>query len=259
MDIKTPFEKAAEETAKAAQEIAKVAGKSVDVANSIGGFFTTIFGAGFSQLGSAFSDWAATFRYQQALKLADKVKKIHEDRHLEGRTITIPPRLGIPLLQNATLEDDDNILNMWAGLIANATDPGANVQAQRTFGVLLSSFEPLDAIVLLEIERWKREFPERRSLNFSVWNSDANREHWPNLRKISASIKVRSEDVALSLENLHRLGLVQDHVIFDKDLSDDENSTSSQEALGSPVPITHEYAMIDLTYSGRALLHACKA
>jgi hypothetical protein len=259
MDVRPPYEKAAEETAKAVQRVAEVAGKSVDTTNALGGFLKTVLGTGLAEVGGAFGDWAAVYRYKQALRLADKVERIHKERGLEGKTIALPMRLGIPLLQKATLEDDEGLLDMWAGLIANATDPGTMYEARRTFCFLLSSFEPIDAVVLSEILRWKNLCPNRRGLSIDLTSEVEARKPWPNLPKISTSLNLPENSVALSLENLERLRLIYDfmpnspHEIENLDGS----ITLLPQISGTPVPITHDHAMIDLTHTGVALMLAC--
>jgi hypothetical protein len=113
MSEKAPYEKAIETTAQAVQQLTPVVDK---LSERLTGFLHKVIGAGAEELGGAFKDWAATFRYRNALKLADQVEKIHAERKLLGKTIPIPPRLAIPLLESATLEDDETLSEMWAGL-----------------------------------------------------------------------------------------------------------------------------------------------
>ncbi|MGH6802741.1 MAG: Abi-alpha family protein [Methyloceanibacter sp.] len=160
-----------------------------------------------------------------------------------GRTIPIPPRLAIPLLDGATLESDPTLSEMWAGLVANATDPARKVEARRTFTQLLASLEPIDALVLMEIERHGLANPDRKAdHDFSTDSEEAWRSQWPNLSSISASLRADPHEVALALENLERLGLAVDDI----------------QAGGTPVPLSHPQATIQLTVTGKALLAACR-
>lgn len=242
---KKPYEKAAEETAIAVQLVAKVASKGIDKAEALGTFLHAVIGAGLAQLGGAFEDWAGTYRYLNALKLADKVEQIHDQRKITGKAIPIPARLGIPLLQRAFLEDDDIIQNMWAGLIANATDPNFHAEPRRNFIEFLSALEPLDALVLREIEQYEIMYPTRQmgTERLSEEDEERMRSQWPNLDRLIIKLGTQVQETALSLENLSRLELA-----FDR--TDTERS-------GIPVPITHSLATIELTHTGRALLRAC--
>lgn len=242
MSKKEPYEKAVEETAKAMQQLTPVIDKQVD---RLSGFLHTVIGAGAEHLGGAFKDWAATYRYKNALKLADQVERIHAERKLLGKTVPILPRLAIPLLENAALEDDDILGVMWAGLIANATDPNRNVEARRSFVDLLKALEPLDALVLKEIERQALENSDRNNPPFNL-SDEIWRKKFSTLQSISTALQKEPMNVALSLENIERLGLAYDFVAPDGT------------AIGVPVPLSHKFAVIDLTNTGRVLLTACK-
>ena len=132
-----------EEEAKAVQEVAKTTRKGFEIAEKLGSLLKTIFGEGFSHIGDSFSDWAKYFRYKNLIKLQDRIKSLHVKRGIEGKTIPIPPRYALPLLDSASLEDDENIQDKWAGLIANATDPDKRFQFQKIFIRILSNLEPL--------------------------------------------------------------------------------------------------------------------
>ena len=259
-EIRPPYEKATEEAAKAVQRVAGVADKSLDTANSLGAFLKTILGNGLDQLGGAFSDWAHVFRYEQAYKLATRVKSMHQQRGIEGKTIPIAPRLAIPLLQQATLEDDGLILDMWAGLISNATDPNRKTEARRSYCGLLSSLEPLDALALREIFLWKQKHPDRELLppghpDFDFKNPNLA-QNWPNIETLVGILNISEVDGVLALENLGRLGLIIDYL-----------PPAGDEALivgdtgfhipGQLVPVSDRRAMLDMSHTGMALMIAC--
>lgn len=186
------------ETAKAAQEIAKATGKAIDLAEKAGGFIGKIVGDAVVEVGGAIHDWAKFFRYKNLLRLQDKVEDIHSARKLQGKIIPIPPRFAVPLLQAASQEDDNSIQDMWAGLIANATDPEKHLEPKKIFIEILSSLEPLDANILqyLAGQGWlmHRNIP---SGGITV-------------NKLCATLNANEKDVQLSLQNLHRLGCIID-------------------------------------------------
>jgi hypothetical protein len=180
----------------------------------------------------------------ERLEVCRQSRKIRAERKLD-KTVLILPRLAIPLLEGATLEDDDTLSAMWAGLVANATDPNCNVEARRSFVDLLKALEPVDALVLKEIERSALAHPDRYDQPFNLMDQSV-RAKFPTLENICSGLHKSPTDVALSLENIERLGLAYDFVSPD--------GTN----VGSPVPLSHKFAMIDLTNTGRALLEACK-
>ena len=96
-----------EEETKTVHEIAKTVRKGLDFTEKFGSFLTRIFGEGFIHLGDSFSDWTKYFRYNNLLKLQDKVLSLHKKRSIEGKTIPIPPRYALPLLELASLMSDN--------------------------------------------------------------------------------------------------------------------------------------------------------
>jgi hypothetical protein len=68
------------------------------------------------------NDRLAYLRLKQAFSLRDKVRAELERRGIaEHRQVS--PKFLIPLLQSATLEEDDTLHTRYATLLANARDP----------------------------------------------------------------------------------------------------------------------------------------
>jgi hypothetical protein len=239
------------EIAKATQEVAKVADKALDQTAALGRFLHKVFGGGLEHFGGAFNDWAAAFRQRNALRIADKMETIHAKRKLEGKTIPVPPRLAIPLLQQATVEDNDMLQDMWAALLANATDPERHISARRAFVHLLAAMEPNDAKVLLAIHSDELNQPTRHPRVLTAETAmasigpDGKANNNRNVGWVAEMIGLSKPDTMFSVENLARLGLVEDIL--------PEGSTSA-----IPVPASHSAADLGLTFMGRELLAACQ-
>jgi hypothetical protein len=190
-----------EEGAKAIGEIAKTGGKAIDAARDLGGFFGKVLGPAATELGQTLHDWTRLYRYQNLLRIRDKVEAIHAARRLEGKTVAVPPKYAIPMLENASLEEDDTLQDMWAGLIANATDPQKRLNLKRVFSDVLSSLEPLDGQVL-------------RHLSAQGWKMFRNVPGGGiTVPALVASSGATESDIQISLQNLHRLGLIVDEYI----------------------------------------------
>jgi hypothetical protein len=214
-------------------------------------FMRRVFGSSAEHTDGTFSDWTTTFRRQIILTLADKVNEIHRRRGIADQTVPIPPRLAIPLLQKATLEDDETLQDMWAALIANAMDPRCRSGARRTLIDLLASLEPADAQALWSISRDGEANPNRHALFYDA--ALARKAEKPctlvearNLDWVAKSAGMTREVAALSVESLARLGLIGDLM--------------PAELLSAiPVPVTHPSATLELTSTGRLLVLMCSA
>lgn len=182
------------EEVEAVKEVAKTTGKAIDASVKLGGFFRLVLGDTAVELGGVANDWAKYFRYKNLLRIQDKVNGLHAKRKIEGKTIPIPPRYAIPLIQNASHEDDDDIQSLWAGLIANSTDPNKKLNVKKIYIEILSSLEPIDVQIILYFSK------QGWHLFSEVPGGGINVE------RLSSDLNLTENDVVISLQNLHRLG-----------------------------------------------------
>ena len=220
-----------EEEAKAVQEVAKTTRKALEVTEKIGKFLREIIGDGFTELGGTFYDWTKYIREKNLLKIYDKLEAIYVERKIKGKAIPLASRYAIPIIQNASLEDDDSIQSLWAGLIANSTDPNNSINPKKIYIDILSSLEPLDAKVLqfFPSEGWNM-FPGGHSDGFSA-------------KKLSEDLAEEINNIELSLQNLARLGCIMDsfNQKTDKPFSTSFGSTLHEESTTfRPTPLGFE-------------------
>ncbi|QQR36648.1 DUF4393 domain-containing protein [Devosia oryziradicis] len=242
-------EKLDEAKAAATTQIAKTAEKGLDLLSGAGKFFDQVLGEGLRHVGGSFTDWAAVFRYENAFKLADKIEAIHAARGITSAKRSIEPRLAIPLIQASTMESDEELQTLWAGMIANATDPNLTTNARRDFVTLLSALEPIDLRCLLAISEHMTTTAGKSVVQ--TWSAVPNESERPK-RNITWLCSVLGKDpdlIKISVESLERQGLIVDR-------TDDPDDDFAGQII---VPVTHKEADLWLSYTGEALLSACKA
>ena len=224
------------EDLKAIEEAAKTAGKAIDVSEKLASFFKKVCGDAIVEAGGVLTDWARFFRYKNLLLIHDKVNEIHQKRKVEGKTTPIPARYAIPLIQKASTEDEESLQVMWAGLIANATDPNKRLEVKRIQIQILSELEPLDAHVLefFSKQGWLM-IRGPHSKGFS-------------LERLSEELNVPREDLQISIENLARLGCI----LAERPVTYDDRHTS-----GVAVFFNNPNTTFRLSHLGSALLEAC--
>jgi Abortive infection alpha len=209
-----------EESAKAAQEVAKTVGKGLDLSRDLGRFFTRIFGGALDQVGGMIEDSLRFRRGVRLLRLEKRYEEIREELGIRSEPTPIEMNIGIPLLEAASLQENDEIQDLYARLLVNATDPSARVKAQRGFVTILQDLGPLEVLLL------DRIYSAAGGPSFGTADL-------PNalLRPEDVGRRVPTDEVALALWNLARLGCI--------------------EPAGSSV------AVVTLTGLGRALVEAC--
>jgi hypothetical protein len=105
--------------ADAAKEVAATSGKAIDAASGVGRFFERVMGDLVTDAVGIISDKIRYYRTENAITLAMKTEE-----RLKALNITtfrvVPPKIAIPLIEQATLEDEPDLQVMWANLLAAA-------------------------------------------------------------------------------------------------------------------------------------------
>jgi len=140
-----------EETAKAAQEVAKTAGKLVEAGEKFGAFISKYIHGSLEQGIGIFEDKLKYMRWERQLRLMQRATELAKNLGLAVPSRAVPMKLAIPLLQAASLEDDDFLQDMWARLLVNASDAQSGIELKRTYIDILERLMPLEAQILEKI------------------------------------------------------------------------------------------------------------
>ena len=125
--------------------------------------------------GILYSDAVKAKRIANTLKLEEKYKLVKSDE-------TQPTALsfGYKLLEKASLEEEEELLERWANLLGNATDKNYNGSVRKIFIDTLESLEPIDVKIFDDINKFclsqntkydtlvslnKADYPKKESLN----------------------------------------------------------------------------------------------
>ena len=87
------------------------------------------------ELGLLVRDQISYWRFSNQVKILNKAKSIREKNNVSVKSI--PPKLLCPYLDNASLEDDDDLQDKWATLLVNMVDSKQNIQ-NHVFPYILS-------------------------------------------------------------------------------------------------------------------------
>ena len=255
------------ETSKAIAEIAKTTGKGIELAEKVGGFISKVIGPACNQLGGIMGDWAGYFRYTNLSTIADKVERRHSRRKLQGKTIPIPPRFAIPILESASLEDDETLQDVWAKLIANSMDPHFKPGIHPGYIEIVKQMSPDEAIILgsfLKLEIFPilfsnyvpKTFGDIFSLMMNIQPSKQSSQvsfqeiHAAYLTHCENLILKRPEDGRVCFDNLLRLRIVELSYDFCKG-----ETFGSFENTSISIPARNEF--LRMTPFGQRFVTAC--
>lgn len=105
-------------------------------------------------------DWLSEYRDRARLRLASRTKELLEGKNLEEKAEP-SPALVAQVFTAAADQNDDDIHELWARLLANAMDPNTAHHVRPSFVEIVKNFDPLDAKVwdMLILKHGKIKIP----------------------------------------------------------------------------------------------------
>lgn len=192
------------------------------------------------QIGEMFGDRFRVWRYKQAIKLLIDVKKYHAKKGIKTREI--PVKTLLPILENASLEEDENIKGKWTALLINATNENNSYDLHNVCIELLKQLSPKEVKIL---DKWydkSKEFDFKGDdCKFSIFFL---KEDYPNYDdKIKETEKV-------IIHNLQRLNLIEftHHRKLKETIKNDDNTLSA----------VYYKNFVRLTFFGRKFIQECR-
>jgi hypothetical protein len=231
-----------EETAKAVVETAKLGTTTIEAAEKMGGFFSKILHEPITEAVGIIGDKLKFMRWQRKLRIVDEVNKTLDQKGVTS-TRPIPPKLAIPILEQACLEENNELQDLWCNLIANSLNPNFNLEIRYAFVEVIKNISPLDAKILRYIYD--------TTLETNRLNQNNDFKGYPvDFFQIKDNVHASNLETELSLNNLQRVKCVQDN-----DVSDLRAQVNAVYKKKKPPIIQH--SSYRLTPFGTAFIFAC--
>jgi hypothetical protein len=146
------------------------------------------------EMGESMGVVARHYRYKLALKMFKKTERMLIDAGISPHAV--PPRLFLPIVENASMQDDEDIHTRWAALLANAAATPDSVHP--AYIEVLRQLSPKDAKLLDEL--------------YDSCVSKRHRKVQPWVTVLTAADRGRrlaaGENPQEQFDNLIRLGLI---------------------------------------------------
>lgn len=173
-------------------------GNEIESANKLlsgplGELLRTLAGPLATEIGETLGVCARHYRFRVALRMLEKTQTMVEQRGLDPHAV--PPRLFLPILEKASVEDDEDLHSRWAALLANAC---VSDSVHPSFIEVLGQLAPLDARLLDHIY----------DLCEVQKNLQALSGYW-GAKRIADALGVSEDDLTEPYQNLFRLGLLE--------------------------------------------------
>jgi hypothetical protein len=165
--------------------------EAVKALEGLGAFLKEILGTvPHDIVGLLGGDW---LRVRRAENLARIIEKSKERLRARGVEPTEPASLSIvlPILVAAADESRDELQDIWAGLLAAAADPERAMFFRNQFIEVVKKMDPLDAALLQQLKKTQRD-----------------RVSDEQIKQLAGELKVSTDEIAVSLGNLTKLGLL---------------------------------------------------
>lgn len=219
-------------------------------------FLSKIFGTLAEKTGDILSDLldgslgvkVKQWRYKRIVDTILKARQYLHDKGVDPRSV--PLKILHPLLDSASLEDNGNMQEKWAALLANAADPKKSDDIHTSYIEILKQLTPIEAKILDDYYRMYQEIEEKirwertgfgHKSNFKVFKSD-----------VCNNTDLCSEQFDLIACNLIRLNLLQLPGITDA-------AAITSDTGNKKLPLVIKtYEFVQLTPLGEGFVKSCR-
>ncbi len=195
----------AEEIAKAIQESAKLGEKGLEIADKAGTFFAKVFKEPINEISGMITDKLRFIRWKRIVQMADEVNKILEEKKIKD-TRAVPPKIALPIIEEASLEDDPNLQYLWNHLLANAMNPKFNDELRYGFIEMIKGITGIEVRLLNEFYELLHREGKLRPLS-DVFQYNLTKE------KIMQALGISADAYAISANNLMRMQLLSPAIL----------------------------------------------
>lgn len=166
------------------------------------------------EAGNILGDYLRSFRVKNLERLYQKHCEIKKERELaDAQLRSVPPNVGVPLLEAASLETHDPLREIWARLLTNATDPNFKEEIRSAYIDVIKGLSPTDARLLQYFHNhWELTWLNRADKSATEQQrKNLNRQDFDqqfNAQNICKDLKLDNTDYILSIHNLMRVQCV---------------------------------------------------
>lgn len=170
-------------------------------------------------LGAAFRSWSI----KRQVRFWKKTQEYLAEAGVEP--LSVPPKILLPIIQNASIEDDDSLQDRWAALLANAANPNQNPPIMATYADILRRLSPKSAAFLDVLfdeylakikrlgrpERWSTKYTDEiysEAVLYELYTEKIDPDGAHRHVFTTGNLEYHS-DFLLTIENLTSLGIIE--------------------------------------------------
>jgi len=212
------------------------------------GLLKRLAGPSIDEVGAILADQVKVYRLKNLLKTAEKTKRILEDAGVEPQSI--PSRYLLPILDTCSVEDNDDLQERWAGLLASASQEADSLSP--------SYIETLKQLTPKEAKHFDYLFLEIAKLHGKDVESEDPIPHRAFTKAWEAPDGVRETYERLGLvERDYRVKVESGSLMIDLDANKIEDAFSDIESAFDGIEAEVEYQYVFTAYAVRFRKACC--
>jgi len=142
------------ESAKAVQEVAKTTKAGIEATEKVGSFVSRIIKQPLDEAAGMITDRLKFSRWERQQRYIERANKYIEEKNIEGELRAVPPKIALPVIENASLEENNELQDIWAYFLASAVDPNFDGSLRTAYIDIIKQLEIIDVHILNHIYRY---------------------------------------------------------------------------------------------------------
>ncbi|ELL9330414.1 DUF4393 domain-containing protein [Vibrio fluvialis] len=193
------------EGAVATQEVAKTASNAIDATREFGGFISKFISGPIELSCGIIEDKLRYIRWERQVSLIEKANKLMDQKGFVVPDVQIAIKNAVPLLEYATLEENDDLQALWANLLVNGTNSRSGVALERSFIEILGQLSYLEVMILQAVYG----LPFERTQHAGILTHALPDRAIIAEENIEEPISEPNQQVKIALSNLVRVGCLK--------------------------------------------------
>lgn len=180
--------------------------KGMDMTKSMGEFLAPFIEGSLTQVTGMVEDKLKYMRWERQVRF---IERSNEKMKMLGITEVekpLPLKFAIPIFQGASLEENDNLQDLWSNLLINSV-ANKKIEIKRVYMDILERISPLEATIIQKVYT----FPFKENQHMGLATNCLPEYIYIYERNGKRDDKVPdldNEDVELALMNLSRIGCI---------------------------------------------------
>ncbi len=177
--------------------------KGMDMTESMGKFLAPLIQGSLAQATGMVEDKLKYMRWERQVRFMECANQKLQELGITEIEKPLPLKYAVPLAGGATLEEDDDLQDLWINLLINSV-ANKKVEVRRVYMDILERISPLEAQILEKIYTFP--FEENRHSTLAM---DCLPEYvYLYDEKGKKTCDLRNEEIELALMNLARIGCI---------------------------------------------------